>query len=312
MKDKKTTIISLTLAIILGLQLSSVFIGANLVQGADTEYEISLLVSDSEDEIGFRGLNVAVYDSDKKLVASSVSNQSGYVTLRLRSGAYFVSVQKGKRLVGYQEINVTKPEIFVVRTWSYDINVTCVDLENKPLKDHVVLLYDQLIFYAPNNFTTVANKTDMLSNWTRTDENGTALFDDVWNGTYLIRVVGGEVIGEYLLNLQASEAITIIGNKTYMMLRVLTASGEPLENARVFIQNSLGRLIFRDQTDKNGCVLHEGMYLDNYTVFVEWASTQVWAGTLNLRENRETTIRCSVYRLSLRFVDQFGNALPRA
>jgi len=311
LRDKKTIITSFILAVILGLQLSSALIVENLAQG--TEYDITLWISDSEEKVAFRDLNVTVYDSDKNFVASRSSNQSGYAALRLKGGSYFVSVQKGNRLVGYQEINVTKPEIFVIRTWAYDINVTCVDLENKPLEDHTVLLYDHLIFYAPKNFTTVANKTDILVNWTRTDENGTAAFNEVWNGTYVIRVASGEVIGEHLLDLQASESITIIGNKTYMALTFLTASGEPLENARVFIQNSAGRLVFRDRTDKDGYVLHEGVYVDTgYTVFVEWVDTQVWVGTLNLRQVRETTVRCSVYRLSIRFVDQFGNALPRA
>jgi len=54
------------------------------------------------------------------------------------------------------------------------------------------------------------------------------------------------------------------------------------------------------------------VYLDTYTVFVELVDTQVWSGTLNLRQIKEMTITCLVYRLSLRFVDQFGNALPRA
>jgi hypothetical protein len=190
-----------------------------------------------------------------------------------------------------------------------NLTVKCVDQEDKSLPGHVVFLYDQPDFYIPPTLAATTNQTGLLLNWTKNDGNGTAYFTGVWNGTYSLKVVSGELVGKKIVNLQESDFFTMKCNETYMSLSFTTWLGGPLKNATVYIQNSAGHLLFRDLTDQNGEVFHGSMYLGSYTVFVEWNGTQVWSGVIGISETNDLTIKCPVYDVTFRFVDQFGNAL---
>jgi len=269
----------------------------------------------SESNVPFRNATVYIRNRLGHLLFKDVTNRTGFVehkNLYVTDGVYTVSARYGNRTVGYSVINVTKTEIFTVEGWAYNLTVRCVDQENKILPDHVVLLYDQLVFYSPTNITAVANRTGLLVNSTRTDRNGTAHFKDLWNGTYRIRVMGGELIGEQTVKLQNLESVLLKCNKTYLVLRFFTGADEPLSNATVQIYDSVKHLIFKDYTDENGYIRHDGIYLDNYTVFAEWMGTEVWSGVVDVHKDRELTVRCSVFRLMLRVTDPFGNPLPYA
>jgi len=269
---------------------------------------------DWEKETFFEGLSVSVYNSDKELVFSGLSNSAGLVYLELEAGFYNVSVQSGNRTVGFQEINVDKSDLFTIGTWSYDLNVTCIDADGKRLPNHIVFLHDQMVFYDAENFTALTNQTGPLVNWVETDENGTAYFHNVWNGTYMIRVFSSELVGMKELNISRSKSITVKCNKTYLAIRFVTQSepNEPLSNATVYIQNSKGHLVLKKHTDQNGYIYHESVYADNYTVFVEWMGTEVYSGVLSIEKGENLTISCSVGRLTLRITDPFGNPLPHA
>ncbi|MFQ6095735.1 MAG: collagen binding domain-containing protein, partial [Candidatus Bathyarchaeia archaeon] len=225
---------------------------------------------------------------------------------------YRVSVRYGNRTIGHGLINVTKTETATIKCWVYNLTVTCVDQENKPLPGHVVFLYDQLVFHSPTRYTVLTDRAGRLVNWSRTDEKGIARFADVWNGTYMVRVMAGEIIGEEILSLQKAESRTLRCNKTYLVLRFITESNEPLTNATVYIYNSAGHLLFRDYTDRNGYIRYVGIYLDDYAVFAEWGGVEVWSGPVDVYKEREWTIKCPVFRLTLQVVDPFGNALPNA
>jgi len=260
---------------------------------------------------------VYIYDRLGHLFFKDYTNRTGFFerkNIYIIDGVYAVSARYGNRTIGYKEINVTKTEMFTVKAWAHNLTVTCVDLENRPLPDHIVFLHDQLIFRKPGNFTVVTNQTGWLVNWTRTDRNGTAYFKDVWNGTYRVRVAGGEPIAEMIINLQNVTIQDLKCNKTYLALRfvTMTPTDDPLSNATVYIQDSGGNLVFRDHTDQNGSIRHDSIYLDNYTVFAEWMGAEVWSGNVYLSTDRELTIECSVFRLALRVTDPSDNPLPYA
>jgi len=261
--------------------------------------------------------NATVYIRDRygHLFFKDSTNETGFVehkNVYVINGLYAVSVMFGNRTVGYKLINVTKSEVSTIGCWAYNLTVKCVDQENNPLPDHIVFLYDQLVFNTPSNITTLVNQTGTLVNWTKTDENGTAYFTDIWNGTYRIRVFGGEIIGDETIILQETKYLVLKCNKTSLTLRLLTGSDMPLSNATVYIHNSVGNLIFRDHSDSNGYIHHEGIYVDNYTVFVEWMGRHVWSGNLDTYKNREFTIKCPIFNLTIRVEDPFGNPLRKA
>jgi len=234
-----------------------------------------------------------------------------YKNLYALEDVYYVSAQYGPRLITHEPINITEGWDFTITCWSYNLTVKCVDQEGDPLPNHFVFLHDQLIFFTPTNFT-VNNETGPLVNWTRTDEDGLAFFEDLWNGTYRVRVMGGELIGVVDVNLQESTTLVVKCNKTYLVLRFITELGEPLRNVTISMYNSGGHLTFRGSPDPDGYIKLDGVYLDNYTVVAEMFEREVWSGIINVYKSRVWEIRCPVFTLTLQFVDPFGNPLPRA
>jgi len=243
------------------------------------------------------------------------TNKTGFAEQKnvyLIDREYAISALCGNRLVGYSVIDAATTRTFTIECWAYDLTVVCLDRKDKPLQDHIVFLYDQLVFYSPTNFTAVDDQKGALTRWNETCEGGMAYFRDVWNGTYRILVAAGELIGEETINLQKPETIDVKCNKTSLTISFITGSDEPLPNATVYMHDSDGRLIFRDYTDQNGYIQHESVYVDNYRVFVEWMGIEVWSGDLDVLQDTDPKIRCSVFRLEMNFRDPFGNALPKA
>ena len=275
---------------------------------------------ETESNIPVQNATIYVCDRSGHLFFKDRTNKTGFIehkNVYAIDELFAISSLCGNRTISYKvinftEIDVTETKTFTIKVWAYNLTVTIVDQEGKPLPDHVVFLHDQIVFYSPNNFTALTNQTGLLVNWTRTDKNGMSYFKDVWNGTYRIKVTGGEPIGERIINLQKPESITIKGNKTYLALTFITGSDELLSNATVYIHNSAGHIIFRDYADQNGYVRHDGIYLDNYKVVAEWMGTEVWSGIVNTNKDRELTIRCAIFTLTLRVTDPFGNPISNA
>ena len=271
------------------------------------------LISESNNPI--RNVTVHVRDKHGHLFYKEHTNETGFVehqNIYVMDDEYIVVATYGNRTVGYEVINATRNELFTVKCWAYNLTVKCIGQENKPLQDHIVFLYDQLVFQSPTNFTMLTNRTGLLVNWTKTDENGTAYFTDIWNGTYKIRVAGGKIIGEKVLEINEPTSVTLKCNKTYLILSFVTGSGEPLSNATIYIYDSDGHLVFLDRTDQNGQIYHESIYVDNYTVFAEWAGMDIWSGSINTYKDKELRIVCPVFRLTIKVVDPLGNPLPKS
>lgn len=269
----------------------------------------------SESGVSVRNATIYIRNMQDHLFFKELTNKTGFVEKKnvyVIDGLYNVTAQHDNRTLGHEIIKVSKTEVFTVKCWAYNLTVRCVDQDYQPLSNYVVFLYDQVIFYSPTNITTVRNQTGLMVNWTRTNVNGTAYFKDIWNGTYWIRVMGSEEVGEQILSLQEQRFITIVCNKTYMTMGFETLSGEPLTEATVTVFDDAGNLVFRDRTDENGFVLRKGLRSGNYTVNVEWMGTQVWSGIVNIYRDRYRIMRCSVYRLTIYCVDTFGNILPKA
>jgi len=269
----------------------------------------------TKSQVPVGNLTVEVRSREGHLLYRDQTNSTGFIqrkNIYVMDGLYTVSAYVRERVVGREVINLTESKPLTVELWTSNLTVTVLDREGKPLPNYPVFLYDQLVFHSRKNFTLITNHTGSLVNLTWTDENGTAYFKDLWNGTYQVRVMAGKVVGVYTVDLQKTESVTVKCNKTYMALTLLSWSGEPLPEAIILAYDSDGNLFLKDRADRKGRVIWEGIYLDNYTIRVEWMGTEVWSGIINLNENRERTIRCQVYRLTLQCTSLFGKKLTGA
>ncbi len=258
---------------------------------------------------------VFIRDMDGNLFFSDNTNETGYVeheNVYFIDGEFAVTARYGNRTIGYKEIEITKSELFTINCWMYNLTVTCIDLNGEPLVGYVILLYDQVIFYSPTNVTVVTNETMQMVNWTKTDADGVVRFTNLWNGSYWMTVSSGEVVDERIIDLQMTDSVVIVGQKTYMSLRFVTRTGLPLSGALIRVYDSEENLVFWEHTDSNGAILRQGLRLGSYTVNIEWMETQVASQTVNIRTDYGRTITCGVFSLTLRCLDQFGNALSKA
>jgi len=112
---------------------------------------ITLWVRDSENKTSLGGLNLTIFDLEESISSTYTVNQTGHINLfQLETGSYVVWVREENRTVGFQKVDVPQNGTYVVRTWSYDLNMTLVDKEGERLANHTVTLYDQMVFQAPN------------------------------------------------------------------------------------------------------------------------------------------------------------------
>lgn len=273
-------------------------------------FNITLTVTDWEGKSLLRGLNVSIYNLNGSLIISDFSNDYGQINVILESGEYLVLVFSDSRIVGLRSINVTENTRFNIRTYSYDLNVTCINWIGRPLPNVFVLIYEQTEYYTSNSLMFDEGRGRLIR-YAKTNDNGIAFFNSLWNGTYKVVVSSGRIIGEKTINLTKSDRLTITCNVTPLTLRVVSSSirETPLSNAVVLLQHVSEPISFRDVTDRNGYIRFDNVYVGNYTVFINWMDREIFSGTIRVEEER-LTVKCPVFEVSFRVTDFIGNPLP--
>lgn len=279
--------------------------------GAETLiHNVTLLMADWSGNLVSKKsgeLNVSIYDSNNNLVLSSKAD-NGRLDVGLREGLYTVIVRANGGTVGYQEIYVDKSKNITVKLRAYTLKITCVDREENYVCGAVILLYNLVNFSNGSSIDEVWRLIDLA----RTDKNGTALFHEVWNGTYKVVVESGRVIGEERLEVNEPKNITVKCGKTNLKIKVVifTPTEHPLSNASVILQDSAGRLLRKGYTDEEGFIQFNNIYVDNYTVYVDWLDNEVFSGTIDAGSTGSLKIRASVFKVSLSITGLFGEPLP--
>ncbi|MEM1989903.1 MAG: hypothetical protein QW782_04645 [Candidatus Bathyarchaeia archaeon] len=279
-------------------------------------YNVTLLVSNWDESSYLGGLNVFVYDSNESLIFAGVTDAFGSLYLTLKEGFYTVVIKSDERVVGYQRINVTKSGTIKIRAWAFTLRITCIDRESRFVDGAIVHLYNRMIIFDANatNKDFKANITEQKVCSVKTDKNGTAIFNNIWNGTYRIVVEHGRIIGEKIIDVNKSENLTLICNRVSLKIKIYTSTvlRKPLSNATILLQDSIGRIFAKEVTDEEGVVYFNNVYGDNYTVFVDWMGFEVFSGTINANVERDLEFEVSVFSVTIRVVDAFGNALPNS
>ncbi|MEM3815798.1 MAG: carboxypeptidase-like regulatory domain-containing protein [Candidatus Bathyarchaeia archaeon] len=276
----------------------------NDVHAVNMVYNITLLMGDwagSPLSKRLKGLNVSIYDSNNSLILDGIVND-GRLEARLEKGSYTVVVRVDGRVVGCQEINVSKSETIIIRLRAYPLKIICIDQDENYVSGAIVLLH----------YLAGSGEDWRLMDLTKTDANGSAFFHEVWNGTYKVVVESGKILSEERLEVNEPKNVTLKCNRVTLKINVVTSmpSEYPLPNASVLLQDNAGRLIRRGYTNEEGFIQFNNIYVDNYTIYVDWLGTEVFSGTIDAGSTRNLKIRTSVFKVSLRVINPFGEPIP--
>ncbi|MEM2129511.1 MAG: T9SS type A sorting domain-containing protein [Candidatus Bathyarchaeia archaeon] len=305
-------------------------------------YNVTLWIRDWANKTSFGNVNVTIFDPLGKRSTSKISNQTGHVDLKLiESGTYIISVQTGNRIVGYQEIAITKNATHLIRTWAYDFNITLVDSHGNRLANHTVMLYDQLDFGSPlfsymsnvvvrrQNITLMTERIGRLVAQTMTNNNGTLSFPAVWNGTYLLKVIGVETIvkeyvlgelkitrippavGQGIMALQNSLNITLPCIRANFQLHLVTASNRNVTRAQVYTRDMNGYLFYSDVSNDTGHVEHKDVYFidGKFKITVRYGNRTIGYREIEITETKVFTIVCWTNNLTIMCVNLNNNPL---
>ncbi|MBS7635014.1 carboxypeptidase regulatory-like domain-containing protein [Candidatus Bathyarchaeota archaeon] len=278
-----------------------------------TIYNVTLLITNWDETLHLGGLNVSIYDMDGNLILSGISNSTGHLDLQLEEKSYAIMVESGGRIVGYQHVYVNNAGIMPIKTWSYTLQITCIDKENRYVSGATVLLYEQANIL-PTNITGSRTSIWSLVNLAKTNINGSVTFNNVWNGTYKIIVESSKIMGEKIVHVTKSERLVIECRKTSLEIKIVasTLRERPLSNATVILQDSAGNIALKSYTDQDGCIRINNVYVDNYTIFIDWMNAEVYSGVINAGTSNSFILKSSVFEVTVRVVDLSNKPLPQS
>jgi hypothetical protein len=276
-------------------------------------YNVTLQLTNWDETLCLGGLNVSVYDMDGNFILSGFSNSTGHLDLNLGGRSYAIIVESDGRIVGYQRIYVNNSGLIPIKTWSYTLQVTCIDKENRYVSGAAVSLYEQVNRPLTNTTSPAVGKWSLV-NVAKTDMNGSVTFNNVWNGTYKIVVESSKIMGEQIVHVTKSERLVIECRKTSLEIKIVTSTlrERPLSNATIILQDSAGNIAFKGYSDQNGYIRFNNVYVDNYTIFVDWMNVEVYSGVINVEVSNSFVLKSSVFEVTIRVVDLSNKPLPRS
>lgn len=276
-------------------------------------YNVTLLITNWDETLHLGGLNVSIYDMDGNLILSGLSNSTGYLDLKLEEKPYAIMVESNGRIIGYQHVYVNNAGIISIKTWSYTLQITCIDKQNRYVSGATVLLYEEANIL-PTDITGSTASVWSLVNLAKTDINGSVTFNNVWNGTYKIVVESSKIMGEKIVHVTKSERLVIECRKTSLEIKIVTSTlrERPLSNATVILQDSAGNIALKGYADQEGCIRINNIYVDNYTIFVDWMNVEVYSGVINAGASDSFILKSSVFEVTVRAVDLSNKPLPRS
>jgi hypothetical protein len=249
------------------------------------------------------GANVLVILGDE-VIASGVTNSSGYLKINLAPGNYRVEVWWQQTLVGWKGLfadrSWSSEEPFTITVAVYKISFRAVDVRKAPLQKAAV----SVLF--PNGNAT---EEPLI-----TDDQGIVSLGRSPGGTYGVVVVWrGKVVADETVFVNASTTVDINSLVYYVNFHAKDADGEDVENALVTISDPLfGTVVEAKLTNASG-LLSSRLPTGAYEVDVKWFGVYVLKGeSLIVNNNTDVSLTLSIYTVKVTTVDSKGVTLEDA
>jgi len=257
---------------------------------------------------------IKVYDHEAKETYNVTSGSDGVANIWLEKGnhtftAYFKEVKVGEAFFSipyiHEELNLT--------CQLTNLNIIVVSEQNPSVRIPFVSLNLTATYITELDGGEVKRE----SNASQTDIEGSAKFRTlILNASY--RVIasryGRTFYNETLvLEPKAWNSWEIRCPVKPLTVNVIDANNNPISNALVEIQETIGGLYNSSRTNHNGqSIFH--CVLGIYTIKVSSRGIILNVTTIELFDEKAVTIRCPLYNLPIyvRVVDYFGQPIPNA
>jgi hypothetical protein len=264
--------------------------------------EVYIRVFDGDGE-PLDGANVLVILGGE-VIASGVTNSSGYLKINLAPGNYRVEVWWQQTFVGWKGLfadrSWSSEEPFTITVAVYKISFRAVDVREAPLQKAAV----SVLF--PNGNAT---EEPLI-----TDDQGIVSLGRSPGGTYGVVVVWrGKVVADETVFVNASTTVDINSLVYYVNFHAKDADGEDVENALVTISDPLfGTVVEAKLTNASG-LLSSRLPTGSYEVDVKWFGVYVLEGeSLIVNNNTDVSLTLSIYTVKVTPVDSKGVTLEDA
>ena len=197
------------------------------------------------------------------------------------------------------KIEVLSNMVNTITCWAYDVNIRCLTFENDSVSEICVVLASE--DRDGEIYTGISNSLGLVR------------FENIWNGTYIIRALSGRTIHglrlfQGLINItQDEQNETLILNVTDLTIRVLTSDREPVFNATIRLYSQWGDLVGIQYTNISGYVCFKNLPHQTYALSIDWMNVRV-GENYNLTSNNITMI-ARINRLTLLVLDALGRPM---
>ncbi|RLF21010.1 MAG: hypothetical protein DRZ82_00035 [Thermoprotei archaeon] len=221
---------------------------------------------------------------------------------------YFVGLFEGNHTLSMticsEKGNLTLTSIIavllppVIPTRTHSLTVKCFDAEGKPMPNHVVLVYDK--------------REGKLVAWNVTDVNGTAIFENLSEGHYEIKVSDGRILNSTSIYLYKDMEVQMRVYKYSITVNVFLENGLPMKNTAVYIYDVNGSLVFLGYTNENGTLTKRGLLPGNYTIEVKMGDLSVDSKDVNIVKQSTVDFVIKIYQVNVQALSPEGRPLPGA
>jgi hypothetical protein len=248
--------------------------------------------------------SVRVLVIENQTLVVNASNPNGLVTIALEVGNYtFQAFYKGQKV--YEQIL----EITNAISHVLDCNLTNLKISVLAFKDGIMIAVPEAQIYLTRENTTLT-----------TDINGTVIAHSLLpNVSYTLNVSRYGVLfnSTYLPTLLANGIpkgwynISFICPTRTLQVNITDSNGEPIDNARVIVQELMGGLFYEGNTSTDGITGFNCVF-GNYTIIVYDADgIKLNETTVGLFQDKNVTLHCKLWNLtvSIKVVDYFGQPI---
>jgi hypothetical protein len=264
--------------------------------------EVYIRVYDG-DGAPLEGASVLIILGDE-IMASGVTNSSGYVKVNLAPGNYRLEVWWQQTLVGWKGLfadrSWSSEEPFTITVTVYKISFRAVDVRKAPLQKAAVS-----IRYPNGNVTAEPLITD---------DQGIVSLGKSPGGTYGVVVVWrGKVVADETVFVNASTTVDVNSLVYYVNFHAKDADGKDVENALVTISDPIyGTVVEARLTNASG-LLSSRLPAGSYEIDVKWFGVYVLQDkSLVVKNNTDVSLTLSIYTVTLIPVDSKGVTLEDA